>query len=540
VDVDLATLVHMIQPGQDAGGRFTVVPNGIDFQGNTRFSLVVAPGGTPLLDYEAIQTPVDNQYQVVVDTYSDTIANGGLLVASRQFTVFLNDVSPEIVTVAPTDIQWNGIRPGEGTPLLGNLGTGLPGAGTVIANLQTTDADTSSGFVYSLAAGSAPGFTVTGGVVTRTGSAMAANTTYTLHITSTDTTGAARTETFTVRTGTNSVLFGASGNDTINADATDNVVYGSGGNDTINGLGGNDNLFGQAGNDTLNGGAGNDILVGGAGTDAVNGDAGNDTIRHAVGDGGGAVNGGADSDTLHITANGGDQALTVTFNGTSLINFDGGTVTNVESVTADLGAGTGDTLTYTNSASVTVNLALGTASGFASIANIENVTGNGASDNFTGNAAANQLSGGGAADVLDGGAGNDTLTGGAGADILIGGLGNDVFDFNQFAEMGVGVGNRDVIQDFLGGGGAEDIDLSTLDANTGTLGNGTFSNILGADGAAFTAAGQLRFTRIDTNGDSIADSTLIRGNVDANLATTEFEILLQNYTGAIGAGDFVL
>jgi Animal haem peroxidase/RTX calcium-binding nonapeptide repeat (4 copies) len=558
VDVDLATLYHAIDPLNSAGGRFKVIPNGVDFNGFPRYSLVVDNGGPVLLDYEAIQGPVDNQYQVVINTYSDNPANGGVLVAVRQFTIFLNDVANEIVGIAPTDIQWNGVTPGDGTAGLGNLANGLPGANAVIANLSTVDdPGTPTGHVYSLvAAGSSAGFAVSAaGVVTRTGSAMAANTTYTLNISSTDTTGMSRTETFTIRTGTNSVVFGANGVDTITADATDNVIYGSGANDTLTGLGGNDNLFGQAGNDTLNGGIGNDILVGGGGTDTVNGDAGNDTIRHTVGDGGGAVNGGADSDTLAIAGTAANNNLTVTYNGTAITNFDGGTATNVESVTADLGAGT-DTLTYTAPGGVTVNLAAGTASGFTSIANIENVTSNGGSDTLIGSAVANVLSGGGAADVINGGGGNDTLNGeggndtlngdadndtlvgGGGADILTGGLGNDIFRFDQATESGVGTGNRDIITDFLTG--ADIINLATIDANGTGPGNTAFSNVFGANGAAFTAAGQMRFTQIDTDLTLGVDSTVLRFNTDANVNTTEFEILLQGYTGPLVAANFTL
>ena len=54
----------------------------------------------------------------------------------------------------------------------------------------------------------------------------------------------------------------------------------------------------------------------------------------------------------------------------------------------------------------------------AALANVENVTGNSASNVLTGNGAANVLTG------LDG---NDVLDGGAGADILIGGAGNDTY-----------------------------------------------------------------------------------------------------------------
>jgi Ca2+-binding RTX toxin-like protein len=372
--------------------------------------------------------------------------------------------------VAPTDIRWNGVTPTNA----------LPVANTVIANLSTTDADTTSGFVYALAAGSSAGFTVSSaGVVTRT-AAMIAGQTYVLNISSTDTTGGTRTETFTVRTGTTGI-------DTITADSTDNTIYGFNNNDTLNGFGGDDNLYGQAGNDTLNGGIGNDILVGGAGADTVNGDAGNDIIRYAIGDGADIVNGGADVDTLAITGAAANDALAVTFNGTVITNFAGGTVVGVESVTADLGAGT-DTLTYTAPGGVTVNLALGTASGFTSIANIENVTGGAGADLLTGNIGANTMTGGAGADIINGGDGSDILIGGTGADLLTGGLGNDIFRYTTIGELTTVVATSDRITDFTAG---DIIDLAGIDANTGAGGNQTFAFI--GNAVSFGSAAQVRY-----------------------------------------------
>ena len=124
-----------------------------------------------------------------------------------------------------------------------------------------------------------------------------------------------------------------------------------------------------------------------------------------------------------ITGTAAADTLNVVYNGTLITQVGaGGSVTGVESVTVDLGAAA-DTLVYatTPTSNVTVNLAAGTASGFTTIANVENVTGGGGNDTLTGNAANN---------VLIGGAGNDTLTGGAGNDTLTGGAGNDVAVFD--------------------------------------------------------------------------------------------------------------
>ena len=128
----------------------------------------------------------------------------------------------------------------------------------------------------------------------------------------------------------------------------------------------------------------------------LTGDAGNDTFNYTFGDGVDKVNGGADLDTLNILGAVANDTLNVTFNGTAITSFAGGTVTGVESVTANLLGGI-DTLTYAaTSATVTVNLATGTASGFTSIAGIENVTGGAGGDTLTGDGNANALIGGAA------------------------------------------------------------------------------------------------------------------------------------------------
>jgi Ca2+-binding RTX toxin-like protein len=187
-------------------------------------------------------------------------------------------------------------------------------------------------------------------------------------------------------------IIGSQGNDSITVNGGVNVIDGQGGNDTINAGGGNDSVSGGAGNDTLTGGTGDDILSGGIG---------NDTFNYLFGDGADTVDGGAGSDTLSIVGTAAANTLDVIFNGASITGFELGTVTAVETITADL-AGGADRLSYTGStADVAVNLAAGTASGFASIAGIENVTGGSGNDTLSGagNAAVNNLAGG---------AGNDT------------------------------------------------------------------------------------------------------------------------------------
>ncbi len=92
----------------------------------------------------------------------------------------------------------------------------------------------------------------------------------------------------------------------------------------------------------------------------------------------------------------------------------------------DGGAGV-DRLEYTAFASaVSVNLGLGTATGFASVTRIENITGGNSDDFLVGDTFDNVISGGNGDDVLLGMAGNDTLNGNIGRDLLFGGSGADL------------------------------------------------------------------------------------------------------------------
>ena len=171
----------------------------------------------------------------------------------------------------------------------------------------------------------------------------------------------------------------------------ENVTGGSG-DDTITSNGGSQTLDGGAGNDTLIGGAGNDLLIGGLGNDAFT------YLRQR----GGRRAGGAGADGLNITGTAAvNNVLDVIFDGAALTNFEGGTIAGVESVTVDLLTGV-DALTYAGTTTdVTANLATGSASGFTSIAGIENVTGGSGSDALTGAA--------GVTNTLTGGAGNGTF-----------------------------------------------------------------------------------------------------------------------------------
>ena len=300
----------------------------------------------------------------------------------------INDDAPG---VAASNIIWNGVTPGDGTQGLGNLANGLPAAGAIIGSLSSADPNSPTGHIYALAAGSSAGFTVSAsGTVTRTGSAMASNTVYTLNISSTDITGQARTEAFTIQTGTNSVILGTNGANTINGTANDNVLYGSGGADILNGAAGDDTLYGQAGNDVLTGGAGNDVLIGGGNA------GGNDVANFAA------------------------NLINFSFDsvGTDILVTD-----NVGTLGTDRISGV-ETLRFNGSDYAVVS---GTAAGNANLNGAAGATGAQAVFGFGGD---DTLNGGAGNDILHGGEGDDTITQDAatgGRDIVNGGAGTDTY-----------------------------------------------------------------------------------------------------------------
>ncbi|CAO3362951.1 calcium-binding protein [Azospirillum melinis] len=297
------------------------------------------------------------------------------------------------------------------------------------------------------------------------------------------------------------------GNDYLVGGPQNDAIGGGGGNDTIAGLAGNDTLFGNAGNDVLlggdgadqlEGGAGNDLMFGGAGDDLMRGDVidvvGNDTLLGEDGNdwldagaGNDWLDGGAGNDTLY-----------------------GGLGSDV------LRGGSGDDVLFGDvysdrSHEISVN----------------------PNDTVTGYE-----------DVLLGGNGNDTLIGGYAADLLDGGAGADVFSIRNLNESTLAA--PDVIINFNGavvaaealkglasyataGAEGDRIDLSEIDAISGTAGNDAFTFI---GTAAFSAAGQLRYQ-------ASGAVTLIEGDVNGD-RTADFRIQVNIANYSFSAFDFVL
>jgi serralysin len=231
-----------------------------------------------------------------------------------------------------------------------------------------------------------------------------------------------------------------------------------------------DSITGNRAANRLNGNGGNDTLTGGGGNDILNGNTGNDRLL-----------GGTGNDTYYV-ANAGDLVVE---------SADAGTDTVLSSLTSYV---------------------LGS--------NVENGRILLAGAAMTGNAVAN---------TIQGGAGNDRIAGAGGRDVLSGGAGNDVFVMDAATHSGPYVGSRDVITDFARG--QDRIDLSGIDAQPATTGNGAFSFV--GTFSSTNATGQLRFAY-----DSASGSGTLYGSTDAD-TTAEFSISLVGVS-SLAASDIVL
>jgi Ca2+-binding RTX toxin-like protein len=134
---------------------------------------------------------------------------------------------------------------------------------------------------------------------------------------------------------------------------------------------------------------------------------------------------------------------------------------------------------------------------------------------------------------IQGGDGNDTFIAGRSRDVFFGGTGADSFVFNSTAFSPAGA-KRDIIGDFHHAE-HDRIDVHLIDADRTHAGHQAFRFIGGDTFAHYHSlhphvVGMLRFD---------ARTHHLQGNVDAHLATAEFDVVLHGFT-AMSASDFVL
>jgi Ca2+-binding RTX toxin-like protein len=242
-------------------------------------------------------------------------------------------------------------------------------------------------------------------------------------------------------------VYGAAGNDTIDATSYTTGVTLNGGEGANSLAGGSaaDSLIAGSGNDTLSGGAGKDTLDAGTGVNNLSGGNDDDTFLFSAPSvlGTTSLDGGAGTaDTILFTASGvtlGDSRFGNVKN-TEVLQLGGGNnslVGGASAKTAGIRTIIGGTGRNTLSAAGDIS--------DSSPSNVAILLDASASS-------ASSLVGGYGADQLIGGSGSDTMKGGLGGDAMKGGDGNDVYYYDE---------NTDNITE-LNGGGTDKV-ISTLD-----------------------------------------------------------------------------
>ncbi|WP_189417194.1 VCBS domain-containing protein [Mesorhizobium sp. M1C.F.Ca.ET.193.01.1.1] len=153
--------------------------------------------------------------------------------------------------------------------------------------------------------------------------------------------------------------------------------------------------------------------------------------------------------------------------------------------------------------------------------------GNGGADQIFGLAGNDTLFGQSGNDTLNGGDGNDKIVGGAGADSLTGGAGADTFYYGPDVSDSPASAANDIITDFVHG--VDKIDLSSIDANTGSGGDQAF--LFGGQNPA-TVANSLTWSEQGGN-------TIVHVDVNGN-TSADFQITLTGVNLGLTASDFVL
>lgn len=301
-------------------------------------------------------------------------------------------------------------------------------------------------------------------------------------------------------------LWTGSGNDTVTTGEGDDKVRTFDGNDTITIGGGHSNISAGAGNDTVttgdggdkvNGGRGDDIITTGAGKDVVDAAAGNDTVNTLGGGDRVLVNSGIDT----VDMGAGKDILTVNYAHSST-NVSGGVASGSHAggyggLVSDAG---GNSVSFVGAE----NFVITTGHGDDTV-----VTGAG-HDVLNGRDGDDRLDGAEGHDLISGGIGHDTLIGGRGQDVMTGGDGGgDTFIFNRLDDSKTTA--MDVITDLQA---SDTLNLSAIDADTGTAGNQAFTLVGAFDGHAgqatflFDAGSNQTLLSLDVDGDGTADFRL--------------------------------
>ena len=268
------------------------------------------------------------------------------------------------------------------------------------------------------------------------------------------------------------------------------------------------------------------LTFGGLGTETIIGGQQGDGFYFGTGrfNAGDTINGGGGSDQLGLQGN---------FAGANALIFGAGQLTSVEFIVmlsasdTRFGGGTaGQFFSYTltmNDGNVAAGAQMVIQANSLRAGEVLRFNGTAETDGrfqVFGGASSDLIMGGALADDVFGGAGGDRIEGRGGADTLRGGLGADIFVYRAVGDYTAAA--RGQLLDFTTG---DLIDLGGMDANSVLAGVQSFQLI--ANGAAFTAAGQLRITQNgttaliegDSNGDGAADFTIAVTVADGHALT---------------------
>jgi len=327
-------------------------------------------------------------------------------------------------------------------------------------------------------------------------------------------------------------LEGGNGADTLTGDGLGNWLGGRLDNDRLFGLTGHDRLLGHGGDDLLEGSFGSDWLDGGGGVDTISYFNDGGPLGVVINLTTNEVTRSGETDRLKGIENADGTNNADTLLGNALANRLGGASGNdtISGLGGDdvLAGGLGDDrldgdagfdlADYAAGPAVTVDLSLAAdratrGAEVDALAEIEGALGSANADTFRGDAQGNLFRGLG---------GRDLQTSGAGA---------DVFDYDAVSDSPWSAGKTrcDRITDFVHL--SDDLDLSTIDAKTGTPAVNDAFAFLATNGTAFTAAGQVRWYTLNGN-------TFVEASTDAD-ATAEFQVQLDGLK-TLSATDFVL
>jgi T1SS-143 domain-containing protein len=285
-------------------------------------------------------------------------------------------------------------------------------------------------------------------------------------------------------------------------------------------------LTGGAGSQIIIAGITNDTITGGADNDFMSGGLGNDTYNFGLTDGTDVISDTSGADSILIDTNG--AALTsLNFADSSTTNDAGNLIITYN----------GQQITVTNHYSGTDNVetisfdggsiggyALGSGNYTIGLDETNTMTGTAGNDVLAGDSGGDEIDGSSGDDLLFGNDGADTLTGGAGRDLLVGGAGADVYDFNATTESGNTIATADVI---YGWDSSDIIDVATIDANSGTGGNQSFTfggndSTVDPHEIAWFESGGNTIVHVDTNGVAGAEMMFVLTGINLGLTAANF------------------